>query len=259
MALHGVINSIGHRKVMEDFYVFAEIAPDVRMYGVFDGHGGSEVASILASDLHKAVSHQYAVVHDAAHALTEAFSELDACTMHCDDGSTATVALITDEAIVVAHCGDCRAVLKRNDDIIQLTVDHRPDNASERARIQECGGIILHYHGEDRVMGLLGMTRAFGDKYFRPMGVVSDPDVLTVVRSESDEFLLLASDGLFEAFSTDDAIDVAKRALSRAEARGLNTRGRCRVAANVLNRMARERGAHDNITVIVILLNEKTI
>ncbi len=64
-------------------------------------------------------------------------------------GTCAVVALVREEMLVVAHCGDCRAVLFWNDSeaegglaVRALTEDHRPDRKDERARIEAAGGFV---------------------------------------------------------------------------------------------------------------------
>ncbi|KAI3500543.1 hypothetical protein L1887_36366 [Cichorium endivia] len=53
-------------------------------------------------------------------------------TPQCDAvGSTAVVAVVTPERIVVSNCGDSRAVLCRNSVAIPLSVYHKPDRPDE--------------------------------------------------------------------------------------------------------------------------------
>lgn len=69
-----------------------------------------------------------------------------------------------------------------------------------QARIKAAGGQVL-FHNGCRVMGALAMSRAVGDHALRPYGVIADPDVGHYTRGDADEFLLLASDGLWAAVS----------------------------------------------------------
>ncbi|KAK4559925.1 hypothetical protein RGQ29_008925 [Quercus rubra] len=76
-------------------------------------------------------------------------------------GSTAVVALLTPDHIVVANCGDSRAVLCRGGVAIPLSQDHKPDRSDELARIEAAGGRVIFVNGA-RVAGILAMSRAIG-------------------------------------------------------------------------------------------------
>jgi protein phosphatase 2C len=73
-----------------------------------------------------------------------------------------------------------------------------------------------------------------------------------VSRSRDDEFLLLASDGLWDVFSNADAADLAARCIGRAGERGAGRRAALRIAASVLTKAAVDRGSKDNVTVVVV-------
>jgi protein phosphatase 2C len=100
-----------------------------------------------------------------------------------------------------------------------------------------------------RVMGALSMTRAIGDHFLRAHGVIPDPEVSAVRRGADDEFLILATDGLWNWVGPADAADVARRAAARSEAAGLTREAGAGVAARALTRLALARGSSDNVTV----------
>lgn len=81
---------------------------------------------------------------------------------------------------------------------------------------------------------------------------------MTIIgRSPQDEFLVLASDGLWDALSNQEACDLARRCFNRAKERGAEPETASRVAASVLMRAALDRGSSDNITVTVIDLHRE--
>lgn len=63
----------------------------------------------------------------------------------------------------VASVGDCRAVLCRAGRAVVLTNDHTPSVPSERRRVEAAGGFVAR----DRVNGVLGVSRAFGDMLYK--------------------------------------------------------------------------------------------
>jgi serine/threonine protein phosphatase PrpC len=78
-------------------------------------------------------------------------------------GSTAVVACICRTRLVIAHCGDTRAVLLRNGTALELTEDHKPNLKAEKARIKANGGRVVMSNGVPRINGKLAVARAFGD------------------------------------------------------------------------------------------------
>ena len=96
----------------------------------------------------------------------------------------------------IANCGDSRAVLCRQGKALQMTDDHKPEREDEAERVELAGGQVLYWNGH-RVMGILAMSRAIGDRGLRPY-VIPEPEVTMLTRCEEDDFLLLASDGLWD-------------------------------------------------------------
>jgi hypothetical protein len=69
-------------------------------------------------------------------------------------------------------------------------------------RIIAAGGRLIWNNGL-RVMGALGMSRALGDHLLQAHGVSAEPDVALLPRSGGEDFLLLATDGLWGAVSNE--------------------------------------------------------
>lgn len=67
-------------------------------------------------------------------------------------------------------------------------------------RVTALGGRVFFNSGM-RVMGILATTRAIGDHDLQPYGVVPTPEVLSIPRTDEQEFLVLASDGLWDVMS----------------------------------------------------------
>lgn len=107
------------------------------------------------------------------------------------------------------------------------------------------------------------MSRAIGDKYLKPY-VIATPEVTINARSDEDECLILASDGLWDVLSNEVVCEVARKCLSGRPHRshsGLQAEGRdnspSTVAAALLTNLAIARGSQDNISVVVVDLKRR--
>ncbi|KAG1680752.1 hypothetical protein FOA52_008085 [Chlamydomonas sp. UWO 241] len=190
-------------------------------------------------------------LHDAFLKTDEEFATDESAAI---TGSTAVVALIGRRRCWIANCGDSRAVLCRGGRAVQLTDDHKPERADEAARVEKAGGHVLFWNGH-RVMGVLAMSRAIGDHGLRPY-IIPEPEVSVLTRAPEDEFLLLASDGLWDVMSNQETADLAARCLARAVEKGAGRKAAVRIAASVLTKAAIDRGSKDNVTVVIVDLRE---
>ena len=59
-----------------------------------------------------------------------------------------------------------------NGEPVELSYDHKPSNAKERERIQAAGGTVSN----GRLMGVLSVSRAFGDIEYKTRKNKSWPD-----------------------------------------------------------------------------------
>ncbi|PQP98311.1 putative protein phosphatase 2C 11 isoform X1 [Prunus yedoensis var. nudiflora] len=120
---------------------------------------------------------------------------------------------------------------------IPLSIDHKPDRSDERQRIEEAGGFII-WAGTWRVGGVLAVSRAFGDKVLKPF-VVAEPEIQ---EEEIDgvDFIIIASDGLWNVISNKDAVALVQDIEDAEE------------ASRKLIQEAFARGSSDNITCVVV-------
>lgn len=115
--------------------------------------------------------------------------------------------LITPTKIYTANAGDSRAVLCRKGHALPLSNDHKPENDSERKRIQAAGGDIVN----GRVNGGLNLSRSFGDlnykrvksKNWDEQPIICKPDVSEINRNSDDEFIIMGCDGIWEKYIND--------------------------------------------------------
>ncbi|MCO5548374.1 hypothetical protein L7F22_001831 [Adiantum nelumboides] len=171
-------------------------------------------------------------------------------------GTTATVAVVSSCQIVVANCGDSRAVLSRGGAAIPLSRDHKPERDDETSRIEAAGGRVMYWDGY-RVGGLLALSRSIGDRYLKRY-VVSEPEVTYLDRTKDDECLIIASDGLWDVISNDTACEIARKCLVSARRKrasrsfALGEDPASATVAALLVKLAYSRGSKDNISAVVI-------
>ncbi|CAI5931275.1 unnamed protein product [Closterium sp. NIES-65] len=193
-----------------------------------------------------------------------------------ESGSTGTVAFVRHDRLFVAHIGDSRAVMAvGGGDEGYISDDHKPSGDSGKAqaeikRINKAGGWV----SQGRVCGVIAVSRAFGNVAFKTrkeemmqQGVKkgrwttrwvskrkydSDwisalPDVYGTELTEDAEFVIIASDGLWDAFSSSEAVSYVRSEMEK--------HGDVQQACEALVHAAlHDRGTEDNTSVIVISL-----
>lgn len=101
---------------------------------------------------------------------------------------------IRQRVLYTANVGDARIVLCRNGKALRLSYDHKGGDENEGRRIANAGGLILN----NRVNGVLAVTRALGDAYLKDLVTGHPYTTETVIHPDQDEFLILACDGVSE-------------------------------------------------------------
>jgi len=127
-----------------------------------------------------------------------------------------------------ANAGDSRAIMSRQGLVVPLSEDHKPENASEMARIVKAGGFVQHMPGGARVQGDLNLSRAIGDlRYKKPEDMPPEEQILTAfpeVRcfqlTEEDEFMVLGCDGIWERSGNQEMVDFVRPRIGLAEKDG---------------------------------------
>lgn len=93
---------------------------------------------------------------------------------------------------------------------------HRPSDESERARVEAEGGYVTTPSGADdeqRLNGMYAVTRALGGVGAEgTAGLSNNPDVIMLARDPAQQLLVVASDGVWDAFPDHTA---AKKAVVR--------------------------------------------
>lgn len=140
-------------------------------------------------------------------------------------GTTCVTIYLKDNHFFVANAGDSRAVMayKSSDGTVlakDFTRDHKPDDPDEQARIEQWGGFVCPPHEEglsarvylDAEFTMIGlaMARSIGDHAVKNVGVIADPEVKEFDLQEEDQFLIMASDGVWEFISSEEAVQIVQ-------------------------------------------------
>jgi serine/threonine protein phosphatase PrpC len=122
---------------------------------------------------------------------------------------------------------------------IQLSTDQNPDSPGEKERILSLGGYVTPppEPGQSSRVWLdrghtqigLAMARSIGDHAVKGVGVIARPVVTTrVIDWAADDFIIVATDGVWEFLSSEDAVDIVGRHLYGETADDDNDDGKSR-------------------------------
>ncbi|TYH65541.1 hypothetical protein ES332_D06G063200v1 [Gossypium tomentosum] len=251
----GEWSDIGGRPYMEDTHIcIADLAKNfgcdlvseeaISFYGVFDGHGGKDASHFVRDHLPRVIVEDVDFPLELEKAVTRSFMETDAafaksCSLESSlaSGTTVLTAMIFG-----------RAVLSWHGRAIEMSKDHRPCCMKERRRIEALGGFV----DDGYLNGQLGVTRALGDWHIEGMketgeriGPLSaEPELKMITLTKEDEFLIIGSDGIWDVFTSQNAIDFTRRRLQE--------HNDVKLCCKEIVEEAIKRGATDNLTVVVV-------
>lgn len=271
---------------MEDEFF---VANGGRFAAVFDGHGGGGVSAFLRDQLFGLVCQhlkqkkweeqdtvnptQPPSVSSHVAALRSAFEQIDDAVLLDDSlqyqGSTAVAVLLHEgddglRTLLSANVGDSRAILSRQGRAVDLTRDHKPNDEREKARILSMGETIEwdQYCKVHRVRNL-SLSRAIGDRFAKPV-VSGQVEIKHFPVLDGDEFILLASDGLWDVMTSQDVVTFVSDRLEHPPPGGMMgpedmERLKFTRRKNMSRYVATEairRGSCDNVCVLVIWLGD---
>lgn len=279
---YGLCSVQGWRKYQEDSHLaIIDFDADTSLFAVFDGHSGPEVALYASEKMPQLIkdSENYRM-GDIEEALREVFVTFDDLLLtenvsqHLleirksllgqnvttndkpgfNSGCCALVVVLVKDRVYVANIGDSRCVLSRNGKTVCLSSDHKPTDRLERQRIARAGGRV----SLGRINGGLNISRAFGDHQYKQnlrlfpdeQKVIAIPDIeVKQLKAESDHFLVLACDGIWNSMSNQDVINFVSRRIENqslvAICKGLTQK--CVSSFRPLNGVG-----GDNMTVIIV-------
>jgi len=243
------------------------------LFCVMDGHGsqGDKVSEYCIHQLHDYLhDNKQAVLADPLMAFTKAYDTVDKTllddpTINSRNSGTSAVAVYMDgKTLYTANAGDSRAVIaaREPDGTLKasdLSIDQNPDSAGEYERINASGGIVTPPEEEglsarvwtkDRTLGL-SMARSLGDHELAKYGVIPTPVVTQRQMKPNDSVMILATDGIWEFITSQQAMDIVGKFPDDATAA-------CReLILEATKRWRQEEGPYrDDITAIVIYLDK---
>jgi len=223
------------------------------LFCVFDGHVDKNAADsakkLFPKEFEKQIqSHNFNEGIDLSNEFRRVFQSVDQqMSQFEDEGTTATAVFLfsvgNDRYLQVANVGDSTAFLCRDGVAVWLSEDHKVSEPHEQRRMRESGYPI--HEGQTRINGL-AVSRALGDHFVKQnaLGLINQPYVSEVIKIQpTDTFFIVATDGLWDAMSGQEAVDLIKD-LDNGE----------RMAKKLIQTALHSPKCNDNITVIVVNL-----
>nr|XP_043631631.1 probable protein phosphatase 2C 33 isoform X2 [Erigeron canadensis] len=127
-------------------------------------------------------------------------------------GTTAVTLIKQGQHLIIGNIGDSRAVLctRDNDNSlvpVQLTVDLKPNLPGRVFALRDEPDVARVWLPNNDAPGL-AMARAFGDFCLKDFGLISVPEVTYRCLTEKDEFVVLATDGIWDVLSNEEVIEI---------------------------------------------------
>lgn len=275
--------SQGIRKTMEDQHIVitdlnslmglntlqkSEVKYNYSFFGVYDGHMGKLTSEYCRARLHVNLVRDSNFlsgdcegikrsIHNAYVNTSKSFNSFAKRENIGSCGTTSVTILLRDDFIFVANAGDSEAVLCTKDGKATVISDsHLPGKEEEKERITKSGGAVVWF-GNWRVNGLLSVSRSIGD-YSLENIVIADPYMNQIPRSPDQDFIILATDGLWDVMKHQEACDFVRNFINENDEQipqeKLAERKliRRKEVANEMVEEAKRRKSTDNISVLLI-------
>lgn len=226
--------------------------PETHIFCLFDGHAGGRCSKYLSTALADVLAEDPSFYTNLPQALKRAFHTANeqflkaAERLRLQDGSTGICVVLRAGKLMVANVGDCRAVLLSGGKVAQLSKDQKPTDPQEQKRIASLGGSVVYCMGVARVNGVLAVSRAFGNRSLRSV-IRPDAELSSRDLQKDDDYLVIASDGLWDMLRNKDVCDIVYAQASRGEGP--------QQISDELVQAALSRGSMDNTTCIVVRLS----
>ncbi|CAK7273637.1 mgpp2cl-1, protein phosphatase 2C-like protein 1 [Sporothrix epigloea] len=207
---------------------------------------------------HSATGSQSIAMVAAAKATDEAALKADDKAANFSSGSTSALHNAADvesahaklktnafrqRVLYTANVGDARIILCRSGKALRLSYDHKGSDENEGRRIANAGGLVLN----NRVNGVLAVTRALGDTYIKELVTGHPYTTETVIQPDLDEFVIIACDGLWDVCNDQDAVNLIRSVADPV------------VAAKMLVEHALAHFSTDNLSCMVIRFDREAL
>jgi len=241
---------------MEDRYAFKDFFcndPQSGFFAIYDGYSGSMAAEKCARYLSELLEnkiesiYQTSMKHENLNeeivvAFNEAFEEMDRILLYGVEeqsrnrwsGCSALTCLLRGNNLYVANAGNIRAVLCRGDGSIErLSDNHSPWDKKERHRIRKARGDVSKSDKTALVNGVVKSTRGLGNHGDPNLktSVIRTPFVNCLTLEDADQFLILASNGVWEVFSEEEVILLLEDIIPDIDVRAIVRRMQDRASA----------------------------
>ena len=267
--------------------------PKVSFFGIYDGHGGKHCAEYLRDNLHKYISNDNSFPENVPQAIKNGFlyAEKDFLNNYAiskindniidKSGSCAVILLIVDNKIYIANCGDSRTIMSINNELREITIDHKPNFPNEKKRIYENGGQVYQSQtpinnnnneqyliGPYRVFpGRLSVSRTIGDIEAKnikfggnPNVIIAEPEIYSFdLNKDNIDFFIMGCDGIFDQMSNKDVFDCAWKIFKNSSQiikENNNIHTQCGKIVDFILKSAMSRKSFDNITCLIIALKD---
>lgn len=250
--------SQGLRPYMEDTYIVDKITKrqgkDIKILAVFDGHGGDSVSNMLKDEFIPHLKKLLLRSPEINICLRKAFLDLDnqSKPIGFSTGSTAVVIVMKENELYIANCGDSEAMMGyKNKNIKILSERHKVED--EKSRLVSLGAEITYDDPCARINHTLNLARSIGDHYLKQF-VISTPYIRLIKINKNVEYIIIASDGLWDVYDYKTLQNEIQELKHRFESEGKNKTEITDAIGFELVKRALLRGSTDNITIILHFL-----
>ena len=278
--------------ILDDLRLFDEII--IPTYAVYDGHAGPSCSIYLQKYFHKNIRDicKLKNLKNSKNFFLDFFNAVQDAIIYTDlafqntsfgpnQGSTCVMLFFIANKVICCNLGDSVAILHKKDDSkVFLSKDFKPSRNREKERVKAKNGFVSN---EGRLLGLISVTRGFGDWRFkdpkRPENIkkmevlVTYDEYLMSNRAEfrifeidptTCDYIIVVSDGIFQHTSYKMVFDIINNCIktekSDSESGLVNVSSASdNVRLEIINRSymvkTNRKSAADNMTLILIHLN----
>ena len=253
---------------------------DANIFGIFDGHGpnGHLVSQCVVKYLTKfyTTNRKLTIAEDSTEvyvtlhrdsfdiikkSLQRAEKELSSNNIDASlSGSTSCMIFQLGNKLVISNIGDSRAILVKNKEVIAISLDQKPTDEEEKKRIERFGGEVKQLMENGKPVGPfrvfkkgmdfpgIAMSRSVGDTYSTSLGVICEPDIKEVEIDDNVQFIVIASDGVWEFLENKDVMEIVLPFYNSKDAEGACKK----LIEEATKRWTEKETGRDDITCIIL-------